>query len=190
MSRHTTITEEGMRTILEGLLNGKTNNELASDLGKNVAAVKQASCMFNVYAGGDRAELAEQSKVFLKNSSVPTPEIARRVLYGWKKMSSTAVIEGLRTAMYNAPNETETAVLSDVKSPVPPIQQSGADEEEKKVIQEPFQPDKKAVGKEMGRALGTLEVDAYKTDPSEWKETLKACMKEIACCLQNLIQKL
>jgi hypothetical protein len=201
MSRHTTISEDGMRVILEGLLNGKTNTELAVKLKRNIASIRQASCMFNVYAGGGKVELEGQCKAFLKALSVPSPEIARQTLYGWKRVSGTATPEELRDAMHTTPKAELNELLSNIKSPVAPTQQSDAKEQH----QEIYQPDKET-GRAIQEAFNLERADRYKADlpavqkdeglpvlvpeDPDWKKALKRCLEEVTCCLQNLAQKL
>jgi hypothetical protein len=201
MSRHTTISEDGMRVILEGLLNGKTNTELAVKLKRNIASIRQASCMFNIYAGGGKVELEEQCKAFLKALSVPSPEIVRQTLYGWKRVSGTATPEELRDAMHTAPKAELNELLSNIKSPVAPTQKSDAKEQG----QEVYQPDKET-GRVYQEAFGTEKAKRYEADPPaepekkdlpvqapedpDWKKALRKCLEEVICCLQNLAQKL
>jgi hypothetical protein len=174
MPRQVEITEAHLLIVLDGLLNNKTNKELAAKIGKNVGLVRKMSCMFNVYADGERVELDGDHKAFLRALSTPSPEIVRRVLYAWKTTYGgykTSTKE-LGKVMHNMPAE----LLLGIKSPVPPAQQPTVydddGEEQKTVTLKPVQnntppPDKKETGRAFGTGFNTLPVDAYSTEPAK-----------------------
>jgi hypothetical protein len=192
MSRHTTLTEEDLAVILEGLLSGNTCTALAKELSVTkqkavrIMAVKQASAMFNIFAGGSNSELDEPNKTFIRHSPMSKFEISRRVLKGWKRMSSTRSADEGRRAMLE-PLEAE-APETQLSSPVPVAQEPNGKEETITATESELNRN----GREMAENLGTGMPDKYKSPlpmlkppVPEWKAKTLDLVNGLIKCLMS-----